>query len=189
MTFTNHWNPRMMLTTVVKTCALSHWVTLERISEERVLTSKAAFDSQPSKGWLNKIRTARTNTLACVCVPQLLSLYFTWLCHCVIASLLLVGISFRLEPLMADCGEIELYLSSFIPISHCIPPSHAALPSSDSKCSCVHLLCLILQMIPRGWAMLLRFLALKYLCGKMIFRNNNSWRPVTEMVVSYPFLS
>lgn len=116
----------------MKTCALTHWLTLGWISEERVLTGGAAFDSQPSKGWFNKIRigqsTAHTHSRACVCVSQLLSLYFTRLCHCVIASLLLVGFSLRLESLMADCGEIELYLSSFIPISHCIPPSQRSCP-------------------------------------------------------------
>lgn len=142
MTYRNHWNPRTMKMRAMKTC------TLEWISEGRVLTGGAAFDSQPSKGWLNKIRIVQsTHKLACVCVPQLLSLSFTRLCHCVIASLLLVGISLRLEPLMADCGEIELYLSSFILISHCIPPSQRSRPPMQP----FSLLCFILQMIPWGW--------------------------------------
>lgn len=99
-----------------------HWLTLQWISEERVLTGEAAFDSQPSKGWFNKIRIGPST----VCISKLLRLYFACLFHCVVALLLLVGFSLRLEPLMADGGQIGLYLSSFILISHCIPPSHGS---------------------------------------------------------------
>lgn len=41
---------------------------------------------------------------------------------------------------MADCGEIELYLSSFIPISHCIPPSQRSRPPRANAAGLLSLL-------------------------------------------------
>lgn len=130
-----------MVTTAMKTCALTHWLTLDWISEERVLAGGAAFDSQQSKGWFNKIRiglsTAHTHTRmrVCVCVfTALISLFHT--------ALSLRHRSSSPGGLQSLIGAADgrlrgnRTLSVSIYSDFTLHPSITALPSSHSRCSC-----------------------------------------------------
>lgn len=127
------------------------------IGEERLPRGGAASDCQLSKAQANKTRIGPSRKRGHVRVRpcSYLSLSRAFVAASPLCSSRSASVSIG-AALMADCGGIELYLYSFIPISQRLPPGRL-LPSSGATCrrwllapKCLGMLCNVISASRNG---------------------------------------